>query len=105
MIYYKAVQSEFPEMDLTPVGMSSPSLVEQLNNSILEGKISIDDLSETPFLNGAEWLRSFVGDREPLLKVCSRIFVLALVFVVHAQKHVPVSGHTSCDTHTNTHSL
>ena len=78
-------------MDLTPVGMSSPSLVEQLNNSILEGKISIDDLSVSSFLNGAEWLSSFVAHPEPLLKVCSRVFVLALVFVVHAQKHVPVS--------------
>ena len=105
MIDYKAVQSEFPEMDLTPVGMSSPSVVEQLNNSILKGKISIDDLSESDVLNGAEWLRSFVLDPQPLLKVCSRVFVLALVLVVHAQKHVPVSGHTSCDTHTNTHSL
>ena len=91
MIYYKAVQSEFPEMDLTPVGMSSPSLVMKLNNSILEGEISVDDLSESSFLNGAEWLRSFVVDPEPLLKVCSRVFVLALVLVVHAQKHVPVS--------------
>ena len=102
---YKAVQSQFPERDLTPASMAAPALVEQLNKSIREGKISIDDFSETSFLDGAEWLRSFLGDPEPLLKVCSRVFVLALVLVVHAQKHVPVSGHTSCDTHTNTHSL
>ena len=75
LIDYEAVQTEFPEMDLTPVGMSSPSVVEQLNNSILKGKISIDDLSESDVLNGAEWLRSFVLDPQPLLKVCSRVFV------------------------------
>jgi hypothetical protein len=85
------VQFLYPEMDLTPVSMSSPSLVAKLNNSVLEGKISIKDFSESSFLNGAEHLRSFVGDPKPLLKVCSRVFVLVLVLVVYDQKYVPVS--------------
>ena len=81
----QAAKSLYPEMDLTPVSISSPSFVAKVNNSILEGKISIEDCSDSSYLGGAEHLRWAVVNASPVLKVCS-VLVLVLVLVLVCSK-------------------
>ena len=91
LLNVSAVKALYPEMNLTPGSTCAPSFAAKMNLNMQEGKISFNSLSDSPVLQGDEYLRSFACDPNPLLKVCCLVLVLVLVHVpVHVHVLVPV---------------